>query len=255
MGASICVTVAAGFWINKKQEADAIRNDIREAYAKQVAPTLKKLNGFRSNLEERIIEAAQQEPEAYADPRLDLSGLHNAKGLYARFNKVDIESREAIAKKAPSIHLDAITRCLGIAPVSVGGLYSRMDALGEQWSKRVDKAQSVIELRVLADELSTRIKRDLPILLSLATSDYFLLTLQQGDNRRDHPVDVYLWDLHSNKLLLATRTQARGRLIQTRNVYYKGSAPPPKANKKEDPSGGANDCSIAQQITTLVRGS
>jgi hypothetical protein len=92
-----------------------------------------------------------------------------------------------------------------------------------------------------------------PIVSNLLRAEYFLLVVQQGENRRDAPVDVYLWDLRENRQLLRTRIQARGVLIPVRidrmlpGVQVQAAPGVPAMT-----SGGAHDCSIAAQIKAIT---
>ena len=65
-------------------------------------------------------------------------------------------------------------------------------------------------------DLELRGKRDLPNLMAQIDSDYFLLVLQRGESRREEPVDVFLWDLRKDILLLSMRTVANGKLVPVR---------------------------------------
>jgi hypothetical protein len=143
---------------------------------------------------------------------------------------------------------DAITRCLGVAPASARSLYALRGFLGPELVERANATTDVMGLRVIDDELRRRIARDLPPVGNLLRSDWFLLVLERGENRRDHPVDVYLWDLHSDRQLLAVRTRADGVLVPVRIAMPgAGNAPRPAAS-----TGGANDCSIAAQVKELT---
>ena len=82
-------------------------------------------------------------------------------------------------------------------------------------------------------------------------ADWFLLVLQQGENRRDHPVDVFLWDLRRNRQLLRARIQGHGLLVPVR-LAFEGQTPAPASGRPQVRSGAANDCSIASQIRALT---
>jgi len=75
-------------------------------------------------------------------------------------------------------------------------------------------------------------------------ADYFLLLVVQGKSRLRDPVDVFLWELAEDKLVLRSRTENRGRLITVRSQIG------PKADSAKaagDPIVTA-DCSIAAHI-------
>ena len=64
----------------------------------------------------------------------------------------------------------------------------------------------------------------------------------QGKSRLRDPVDVFLWELAQDKLVLRSRTENRGRLITVRSqIGPKGFTP------EGDPIVTA-DCSIAAHI-------
>jgi hypothetical protein len=99
--------------------------------------------------------------------------------------------------------------------------------------------------------LARKIRTDLPAVMSLTKSDWLLLIVQQGDNRRDHPVDVFLWDLRSGAKLLGARIQAQGALMPAR-VRTAGAPAAPRLTEDNLKGSGAIDCSIAMQIKQLA---
>jgi hypothetical protein len=94
-------------------------------------------------------------------------------------------------------------------------------------------------------------RTDLPGVLSLTRSDWLLLVVQQGENRRDHPVDVFLWDLRSDAELLRARFQADGALMPVR-VRTAGAPSAPQLRAEDLSGSGPVDCSIAMQIKKLA---
>jgi hypothetical protein len=247
---AVVILGGGGYWVRQRKKAEQLREGILTAYAEQIGPLAKRVRRFRDELEAKIMTAKKDAPaDDYVDPRLRLSGLHDAQGLYLRLLADDATDPEAIAEGAAKMDRDAITRCLGLSPISLRGLYERGDFLMEDWVDQVRTADSVMRLRVLQDELQKHIDRDLPMLATLLGSDYFLLVLQQGESRRDEPVDVYLWDLRRDEKLLETRAKAKGLLLPVR--IRVGDAPR-SATKPSLRSGGANDCSIAAQVKELA---
>jgi hypothetical protein len=87
--------------------------------------------------------------------------------------------------------------------------------------------------------------------LSTLQTDWFLLVLEQGAERRSAPVDVFLWDLKRDQKLLATRVQARGALMPMR-VRSSGAPAAPRVTADDLDGSGATDCSIASQIKELA---
>ncbi|MET0283906.1 MAG: hypothetical protein ABW352_05530, partial [Polyangiales bacterium] len=126
---------------------------------------------------------------------------------------------------------------------------SKGSFLEKDWLQRAHEADSVLKLRVVAEELRQRSQRDLPFAADASQADWFFLVLERGDNRRDAPVDTYLWDLRSNKLLMSTRAKASGGLVSAR-INVAGSKPGHYGSGAQ--TGAAQDCSIASQIRTLA---
>jgi hypothetical protein len=104
--------------------------------------------------------------------------------------------------------------------------------------------------------LSRRIRADLPSVLGLTRSDWFMLVLQEGENRRDAPVRVFLWGLGQRgagpELLLRARVQSQGVLLTTRILSKDMPERAPQQDPERARAGAANDCSIAGQLKALV---
>ncbi|MBO6936189.1 MAG: hypothetical protein JJ863_14530 [Deltaproteobacteria bacterium] len=250
----VAVTVAlAGIigyyqWRERSKE-QALRDEIVQTYGAEVEPVAQRVRAFRDKLETWVTQVAHDVPDSWADERLDLSGLHGASGVYLRIHEDSVDDPGTLADAGRSMGPDAIARCLGLSPLSLRGLYERATFVESQWLERVNAADDNLRLRVIKDELDRRTSRDLPVLMDMVQSDYFLLAVQHGSDRREHPVDVYLWDLRRDALLLKTRTQARGALIPVRvgigDTPY-GTAPPPQLRA------GVTDCSIASQVREVA---
>jgi hypothetical protein len=103
--------------------------------------------------------------------------------------------------------------------------------------------------RVVAEELKQRSQRDLPFVAEALKAQWFLLVLEPGENRREAPVDVYLWELRSDALLLSARTQADGVLVSAR-IAVGGTKPGQYASGRQ--SGAAEDCSIAANLRAIA---
>jgi hypothetical protein len=99
-------------------------------------------------------------------------------------------------------------------------------------------------LSVREEQLTRAIERELPALEERVPADYFLLLVVQGTSRLRDPVDVFLWDLGQDKLVLRSRTENRGRLITVRTQTGAGLRP---GAATDDPVVTA-DCSIAAHI-------
>lgn len=249
----LIAVVAGGYQVRQRQRADALRSEILQSYDWNLSSLSQRYVAFRERIEHWVIEAAQGgEPERWVDPRLRISGLHSGEGLYLRLPASAATRREDIAAAARAMQGDALTRCLGIAPASARGLYESGSLLEPSFVEEVRSTSDLMRLRVLDEQLARSTRVDVPVIASLLQSQYFLLVIQQGENRRDAPVDVYLWDLREDRQLLRARIQANGILLPVR-LRFDGVPPAPRpAGHPELFSGGAHDCSIAAQIKAMT---
>ncbi len=249
--ALLITLVVGGYRYKQSVEADALRAQILRVNSGELAQIGGRFTTFLTKLEGLVTtEARRSEPERFVDPRLRLSSLGRGQGLYLRVRAADATDPDKLARAALGMEGDAITRCLGIAPASARSLYALKGFLGPDLVERANATTDVMGLRVIDDELRRRMVRDLPPVSNLLQSDWFLLVLQRGDTRRDHPVDVYLWDLHTNQRLLSVRTQPNGMLVPVR-IELPGVAAGPRLPQNLR-SGGATDCSIAAQVKELT---
>jgi hypothetical protein len=256
LGIIASIVLAVSFYRAREgQRSDELRRQLLESHERELSTIAERYQAFRSRIERWTIEAATAgEPEQLVDPRLRIAGLHDGEGLYLRLLASDATSPEGVARGATSMETDALTRCLGIAPMSTRGLYEHGEFLMPEWVEGVRDERDFLRLRVLDEQLAGHISADLPVIATLMQAEYFLLVLQQGENRRDAPVDVYLWDLREERQLLAARIQARGVLLPVRIrslVPEAPVAPAPEAPPSMT-SGGAHDCAIASQIKALT---
>ncbi|UJR84253.1 hypothetical protein [Sandaracinus amylolyticus] len=251
-GGMIALGVGA-YQVRERQRADAMRTQVLDTYDQHLSSLSERYVGFRQRIEQWTMEAAQAgEPERWVDPRLRISGLHSGDGIYLRLTSEQASSREGIAQAAMAMEQDALTRCLGIAPASARGLYETGSFLSPEWRDEARATSDYMRLRVMDEQLARNIEVDVPVVASLLGAQYFLLVVQQADNRRDEPVDVFLWDLREERQLLRARVQARGILLPVR-LRFDGVPPaPPADGHPQMRSGGAHDCSIAAQIKALT---
>jgi hypothetical protein len=246
--------VFASYFIRQGQRQEALRQQMLTLHHDRLTSVAERYLGFRRRLETWVIEAgAAGEPERYVDPRLNISGLRSGEGLYLRVPADFAGSPEQIEGAAMAMEQDGITRCLGIAPMSVRGLYEKGYFLTPEWVDSVRDEPDMMRLRVLDDQLGRHIQVDAPVVLSMMQADWFMLVIERGENRRDHPVDVYLWDLRRNQQLLRARIQGNGLLVPVR-LRFEGVTPAPAPGRPQLRSGGAADCSIASQIRALAGG-
>jgi hypothetical protein len=232
--------------IRDKQETEALRATVLKAYDNDLSPIAERYQDIVEKVRTDTAGAAAQASAAtYIDPRLKFDALSSGRGLYLRINadkaKQDLSSVDA--------EPDAIARCLGLNPAPVAELFSKGSFLEKDWIQRAHDADSVLKLRVVAEELRQRSQRDLPFVAETSRADWFLLVLERGENRRDAPVDTYLWDLRSNKLLMSTRAKASGGLVTAR-IQVAGGKPGHYGSGAQ--TGAAQDCSIASQMRTLA---
>ena len=238
--------------IRDKQETEALRATVLKAYGEQLEPMAARYQALVANIRGNTADAAKRsELERYADPRLRIDTLGATKGLYLRLKVADAKDPARIAGAAADMPPDAIARCLALAPLPAAELMARGSYLERGWIDRAREANSVLKLRVVAEELRQRSKRDLPFVTEALTAGWFMLVLERGENRRDAPVDVYLWEVATNKLLLSSRIKAEGALVAAR-IAVGGVKPGHYADNPQ--TGAAQDCSIASQLRALVDG-
>jgi hypothetical protein len=249
------VALFGSYYVRRGQRQEALREQMLALLQQeQLRELSERYLGFRHRLEEWVMEAAEAgEPETYVDPRLNISGLRAGEGLYLRLPADFATSPERIEGAALAMEQDAIMRCLGIAPMSVRGLYEKGHFLTPAYADQIREEPEMMELRVLDDQLGRHVQVDAPVVGSMLRADWFMLVIQRGDNRRDHPVDVYLWDLNRNQQLLRARIQGRGLLVPVR-LHFDGVNTPRAPGRPQVRSGGAHDCSIASQIRELAGG-
>jgi len=236
--------------IRDRQETDALRSTVMKAYNEQLLPVAERYQDVAQKIRANTAGAASRPAETYIDPRLKLDALGQGKGLYLRLpSTAVVKTPEQVSSASLDMPPDAIARCLGLAPLPVPELFARGGFLEKEWIERANDADSVLKLRVVAEELKQRSKRDLPFLADAVKAEWFFLVLERGDNRRDAPVDAFLWDLKSNKLLLSSHAKAKGTLVSAR-IAVSGSKPGNYASGAQ--TGAAQDCSIASQLRALA---
>jgi hypothetical protein len=251
LGTLSVMTVMGGYFMNERRKADRLRAQIVQVHEQELAEPARRYLELRDRLEGWVTTVAARVPQSQADPRLRISGLRSGKGLYLRLSVADARTRKGIAKGAQQMEADAIASCLGLAPASARAIWEKGAFLTPDWLKVALKNDSVMGLRVTDTVLARHIRADLPTVLNLLRSDWFLLVLQHGDDRRDQPVDVFLWDVRSGQQLLRGHIQASGVLMPVR-VRSKDAPPAPRLPPSRLLDGAANDCSIAAQIKQLA---
>lgn len=235
--------------MHEQQEVTKFKAQLLDSHREHLGPLVTRYQDILEKIYRNTRGAAQRKPETFVDPRLKLDALGSSKGVYLRLKVNDAHSEEQIASASLNMQNDAIGRCLGLTTVSFPELYAKGGFLEKRFIKQAEDADSVMKLRVVAEELRQRSVRDLPFLIEALKAQWFLLVLEPGENRRDAPVDVYLWELRSDALLLSARTQADGVLVSAR-IAVNGTKPGQYASGTQ--SGAAQDCSIAANLRAIA---
>lgn len=235
--------------IRERQEVAAMKASVLKAQQTQLGPISARYNALLGKVYRFTTAAGQRRPESYVDPRLKLDVLGSGKGLYLRLKAKDAVDTQHIQNGGLDMQPDAIPACLGLSPAWFPELYAHGTFLEEAFMKQAQGAESIMKLRVIAEEIRQRSKRDLPFVAEAINAQWFMLVLERGDNRRDAPVDAYIWDLRDDTLLFSGSAQADGVLVSAR-IAVAGTTPGQYAAGKQ--SGAAQDCSIAAKLRALA---
>ncbi len=244
--------VAVGFLVGsylwrQHDKTVTLRTRILASYHGELSPFIERYEAFREKIDGLVLSVKDNDPpETYADPRLNLSALHQGQGLYLRLSREQAQTSEGIALAAKDFLRDGIGRCLGIAPTSLRGFYESGEFLLPSWPEEVETA-SLARLEVLEADLTRRVDRDLPGIATAMQAQYLLVIIQQTNLRAESPSDVYIWDLRDDKLLLSVRTEPVGRLVPVR-IALPGVDVPRTATPELNDSILATDCGIAAQV-------
>lgn len=250
LGSTTLAIVLFAYRWNEASKAQALRAGIIHLHETSLAPASSRYVAFREDLTARILRAATVTPPTRVDAQLKISGLRGAPGLYLRIPRATTRTADDVASLAAVATPDVIASCMGLAPLSARGLYEAGAFLLPGWIDEARTTDSVLRLRVIDDELARRVKRDLPSILNLLQSRWFLLVLEHGPRDRA-PVDVFLWDLREREPLLSARIRSQGVLMSAR-VRVGGTAGGPKLEPSAAHRSGAHDCSIGAQIKQLA---
>jgi hypothetical protein len=235
--------VGAYFW-RQKVRADALRERIYTLHAAEVAPVLEALRATSADLREKALSAKSGAATRLIEAEVPLSALHEDEVVYLKVRAPELRTEETLAAVIDSEEQDAIGACLGLELTPLSALSEVPEVLTAKWLARSDDTNDMRRLSVREEQLRRAIDRELPQLKERVPSDYFLLLVVQGKSRLEDPVDVFLWDLQQDELVLRSRTENRGRLITVRSqIGPKSDA----AEAEGDPIAVA-DCSIAAHI-------
>ena len=224
--------------------ADELRERIRALHAEQVAPVLDTLSRTRIELDAKALGAKSGAANRLVEVEVLLSALHDREVVYLQLRAPELASEEGLRAAVESVEEDAIGACLGLELTPLSALSDVPEVLTEKWLARIDDTNDMQRLSVREEQLTRAIERELPALKERVPSDYFLLLVVQGKTRLRDPVDVFLWDLARDKLVLRSRTENRGRLISVRSQI---GPQVDSAKAAGDPIAIA-DCSIAAHI-------
>ena len=235
--------------LREKQEVAALKTSVLAAHRSQLGPLVTRYQDLLNKVYRNTRGAAQRRVETFVDPRLKFDALGAGKGIYLRLRTKDATTPEQIASAGLDQQPDAIGRCLGLTTVWFPELYAHGTFLEERFIKQAEDADNLMKVRVVAEEIRQRSLRDLPFVAEALKAQWFMLVLEPGDNRRDAPVDVYLWDLRTDTLLFSGRAEADGVLVSAR-IAVTGTTPGQYASGQQ--SGAAQDCAIAAKLRALA---
>lgn len=236
--------IAGAYFWRQKVRADALRARIQEHHAELVAPVLDALAATRVDLEEKALSAKEGAARRLVDAQVPLSALHDEEVVYLLVRAPDLRSPETLRAAIDSEGENAIGACLGLELTPVSALADVPEVLTAEWLSRADETNDMRRLSVREEQLRRAIDRELPALRERLPVDYFLLLVVQGQSRLTDPIDVFLWDLEQDKLVLRSRTENRGRLISVRSRI----GPSSEAAKAEGDPIVIADCSLAAHI-------
>jgi len=239
-----CALIAGAYFWRQKVRADELRARIQVQHAAQVAPVLEALEAAQADLMAKALAAKTGAAQRFVAAELPVSALHDEELVYLEVRAPELASEEALRAAIEAEEDNAIGACLGLQLTPLSALFEVPEVLTAKWLERANDTNDMQRLSVREEQLSRAIERELPALKERVPADYFLLLVVQGKSRLRDPVDVFLWDLAKNELILRSRTQNRGRLITVRSQIGPSAGSGQAAG---DPIATA-DCSIAAHI-------
>lgn len=240
----LAALIAAVYFWRQKVRADELRSRIQALHAERVLPVLDELEATRAELEEKALRAKSGAANRLVEAQVRLSALHDEKVVYLKVRAPELASEAALRTAIETEQEDAIGSCLGLELTPFSALSEVPEVLTSRWLARIHDTNDMQRLSVREEQLARAIERELPALQKRVPVDYFLLVLVQGKSRLRDPVDVFLWDLEQDKLVLRSRTENRGRLITVRSQI----GPKVDSVKAEGDPIVTADCSIAAHI-------
>ena len=231
------------YFYREYRSTEALRASLLDAHHR-----LRRTRGAPVLSFERKVEALLRTSETPATAEgerglLALERLREARGLYVRW-QVGQGLESLAASPSQWQHTkDAFTRCLGISPASLPGFYEKSALFSSASTQAISQASGEMRLRVLEDEMTRRLRRDLPVLDYLMQSDYLMLVRERGKAGDPEAQDVYVWDLRSARLLAKQRLSLKGTLLTMKNEYAKGT---PAKRPLENASLAGMQCAAAR---------
>lgn len=236
--------IAGAYFWRQKVRADQLRARIEALHAETVAPVLSALEITRADLEQKALDAKAGAANRLVEADVRPSALHDEKVIYLKVRASELRSEETLRAATDAEDEDAIGPCLGLGVIPLAALSDVPEVLTAEWLARADETNDMRRLSVREEQLRRAIERELPALQARIPADYFLLLVVQGKSRLHDPVDVFLWDLEDDELVLRSRTENRGRLITVQSQI----GPKADSAKAEGDPIVTADCSIAAHV-------
>lgn len=248
IGVVLAIGLAIALYVHHRstEERRDLRAQLVHDYGTKIASGARGVTRFRAAVERMIQQAARTHAPDALEPGFTLDSLRGKPGVYIRLRESEAATSETISHALEIMEPDAIPHCLGITPVAMRTLYTRYRPITAAWLASARNTTDALRLTVRIDEVDRFASRDLPVLQSIAASDYVLVTIIRGESRATDEVDVFVFDAHSGAVRLATNTKANGYLITARVEGYRAPTPSQEALARS----GAVDCSIAAQART-----
>lgn len=250
--AAIVTLVIIGFNWRQEERAAELRVELRKVHTTELSGLRGEYTTALGGLQKLIMRAAAAPIEpSYVDEGFHFESLRESAGLYLRLPLERASSAEQIAAAAHVMEPDYIPACLGLEPTTARELYEIGEFLLPSFVAGLD-AENLMKLRVREETLHQRLSKDLPSLRAAMHAAWIMLVLQEGPNRSQDPVRVFVWDMRRGKELLHARVRAQGIMFSSR-ILSQGTAAPGGGQNNAGGAVEANDCSIASELRRALR--
>ena len=247
----VVVALAIGLYSYRKwRRVENFRTALLAEFEEKVLGVEQKSRSFEEELLRRFKVADKGAAQRFASDSFSLLDARDAGIVYARLRSPVLNSRERSLAAVMEQNNDALGACLGISMLPAKDALGSVDVLDETWLTDAQNSTDLMRLRVRQEQLSRAQNGELKPVTDALGARYLMLFVVQGKSRLDDPVDVFVWDRPSNKLMLRVRTEANGKLIPVRNRV--GGDLGKRIKKIDDPIAAA-DCSIASQVKGSLR--